>query len=64
MNQTDITCDNCIKLNGDRCELGIKLEPLYFSICYRTDGYRPTTECPGPFKKSGGTSSPPPEKNA
>ncbi|MBI9106944.1 MAG: hypothetical protein JEZ04_09390 [Spirochaetales bacterium] len=64
MKQIDITCDNCMELCGDRCSLGIKLEPLYFSVCYRTDGYRPETNCPGPFEKSDGKLSPPPKNHA
>lgn len=42
-------CYHCYALEGDKCKLGYRIEPLYFSICYiKEEGYRPLGDCPKP----------------
>ncbi|QZY55655.1 hypothetical protein [Crassaminicella profunda] len=44
-------CNGCYALKGDQCRLGYKIEPLFFSICYITEGYKPLESCPKPENK-------------
>lgn len=44
-------CNDCYALIEDKCTLGYKIEPLYFSICYITEGYKPLEACPKPETK-------------
>ncbi|MCT4621831.1 MAG: hypothetical protein N4A62_20885 [Marinisporobacter sp.] len=44
-------CNGCYALNEDQCRLGCKIEPLFFSICYITEGYKPLEACSKPMNK-------------